>query len=124
MLERDPDMALVEKILDKEVPYHLHFYELDPEDNVELNLRMGDDMVDFNYLWRLGRKEKPDKKGRLQYMDGTIKDRSDFSQIWYPDLGELEKKLELTCKMAEDNGMGVLWAHLIIRVGFILKHKF
>lgn len=108
MLEVDPDMALVEKILEKDLPYHIHSYDLEPNDSIELNLKMGNDMVYFSHLWRVGRKEKPDAKGRLQYHGGTINSRTDFEQIWYPDLGELERRLELTCKMVEGTGLGIL----------------
>ena len=107
MLETDPDISLVEKMLDKKIPYHLHSYEMPAEDNVELNLRMGNDMVSFAHVWRAGRKEKQDAAGRLHYLDGTVKSRQDMEKLWYPDLGELEKRLEMTCRRSEGTGLGV-----------------
>lgn len=108
MLEVDPDMSLVEKILEKKMPYSLHSYEMEPDDNVELSLRMGNDMVYFGHLWRVGRKEKIDVEGRIHYIDGTIKSRGDFKSISYPDLDELERKLEKTCKLVDSKGPGIL----------------
>jgi uroporphyrinogen-III decarboxylase len=108
LLEIDPDMAIVNKILGKNLPMDLHPYELGAEDNIELSLRMGNDMVYFSHIWRVGRKEVTDKDGRLHYVDGIIKKREDFDQIWFPDLYRLEQRLEDTIKAAEESGLGVI----------------
>jgi uroporphyrinogen decarboxylase len=108
LLEIDPDMAVVNKILRKNLPMDLHPYELGAEDNIELNLRMGNDMVYFSHIWRVGRRQVTDKDGRLHYVDGLIKKREDFDQIWFPDLSRLEQRLEATIKAAERSGMGVI----------------
>ncbi|MCK5693994.1 MAG: hypothetical protein KAI08_14120 [Bacteroidales bacterium] len=106
--EIDPDMEIVNQVLGKKLPYHLHSFELDALDNIELNTRMGNDMLYFSHVWRLGRVDVPDAQGRLHYKDGNIKTRSDFDQIWFPVLGELEKRLDLTCKAVEGTGMGLM----------------
>ena len=108
ILEIDPDMAIVNKILDRNLPMNLHPYELDPDDNIELNLRMRNDMVYFSHVWRVGRKQIIDKEGRLHYVDGLIKRREDFDQIWFPDLGKLETRLAATIKASEKIGLGVI----------------
>jgi uroporphyrinogen decarboxylase len=94
--------------LGKKLPYHLHPFEQEVMDNVELNIRMGNDMLYFSHVWRLGRIDVQDKVGRLHYRDGSIKTRSDFDQIWFPDLGRLEQKLEATCKALDGTGMGLM----------------
>jgi uroporphyrinogen-III decarboxylase len=108
LLEIDPDMAVVNKILGKNLPMDLHPYELAADDNIELNLRMGNDMVYFSHIWRVGRKQVTDRDGRLHYVDGLIKKRDDFDQIWFPDLNRLEQRLEATIKAAEESGLGVI----------------
>jgi uroporphyrinogen decarboxylase len=108
IFEIDPDMAIVSQILGKKLPMDIHPYELDPEDNIELNLRMGNDIVYFSHIWRVGRKEMTDKDGRLHYIDGLIKTREKFDQIWFPDLDNLEKKLENTLKASERSGLGLM----------------
>lgn len=108
LLEIDPDMALVNQILEKDLPFRFHPFELETEDNVELNLRMGNDMLYFSHVWRVGRKEVTDQDGRIHYMDGTIKKREHFNKLLFPDVGELERKLEATCKAIEGTGMGLL----------------
>jgi len=108
LFEIDPDMEIVNQILDKKLPYFLHPFEQEVIDNVELNIRMGNDMLYFSHVWRLGREDVQDRVGRLHYKDGSIKTRADFDQIWFPDLGKLEQKLEATCKALEGTGMGLM----------------
>lgn len=108
LLEIDPDMAIVNQILGKKLPMDLHPYELNPDDNIELNLRMGNDMVYFSHIWRVGRKQITDKDGRLHYVDGVIKKREDLDQIWFPDLDNLEQRLEATIRASEGTGLGVM----------------
>ncbi len=108
LLEIDPDMEIVNQVLGKSLPYDLHPFELDTADNVELNFRMGNDMLYFSHVWRTGRVEVKDSDGRLHYKDGRIKIRADFDQLWFPDLGKLEQKLETTCKALQGRGMGLM----------------
>jgi uroporphyrinogen decarboxylase len=69
---------------------------------------MGNDMLYFSHVWRLGRVDVQDRTGRLHYKDGNIKSRADFNGIWFPDLGKLEQKLEATCRALEGTGMGLM----------------
>ena len=108
LFEIDPDMEIVNQILGKKLSYHLHPFEQEVMDNVELNIRMGNDMLYFSHVWRLGRVDVQDREGRLHYKDGSIKTRADFDQLWFPDLGKLEQKLEATCKALEGTGMGLM----------------
>lgn len=108
LFEIDPDMEIVNRILGKKLPYHLHPFEQDVRDNVELNIRMGNDMLYFSHVWRLGRVDVQDSMGRLHYRDGSIKSRADFDRIWFPDPGQLEQKLEATCRALEGTGMGLM----------------
>lgn len=108
ILEIDPDMYLVNQILGKTLPMHLHPFEMEAEDNIELNHRMGNDLTFFGHVWRLGRKEFTDGDGRIHYADGTIKTREQLSEIWYPDLAKLEKRLENHCKKVDGTGMGIM----------------
>jgi uroporphyrinogen-III decarboxylase len=108
LFEIDPDMEIANQILGKKLPYHLHPFEQEVMDNVELNIRMGNDMLYFSHVWRLGRVDVQDRVGRLHYKDGSIKTRADFDQLWFPDLGKLEQKLEATCKALEGTGMGLM----------------
>ena len=108
LFEIDPDMHIVNQILGRELPYSLHPFELEAADNLELNIRMGNDMLFFSHVWRLGRVDVQDQVGRLHYKDGSIKTRADFDRIWFPDLGELEKRLDATCKALEGTGMGLM----------------
>ena len=108
LLEIDPDMAIVNQILGKNLPMDIHPYELNPHDNIELNLRMGNDLVYFSHIWRVGRKQITDKDGRLHYVDGIIKKRGDLDQVWFPDLDSLEKRLEATIRASEKTGLGVM----------------
>ena len=108
LFEIDPDIAIMNQILGKELPFHLHSFEQEVSDNVELNLRMGNDMLYFSHVWRLGRVESSDDDGRLHYRDGSIKNRSDFDQLWFPDMGALEKRLEETCVALQRTGMGLM----------------
>jgi uroporphyrinogen decarboxylase len=108
LLEIDPDMEIVNQVLEKSLPYDLHPFELDVKDNVELNFRMGNDMLYFSHVWRTGRVEVKDSDGRLHYKDGRIKTREDFDQLWFPDLDKLEQKLEATCKALLGTDMGLM----------------
>ena len=45
--EIDPDMEIVNQVMGGKLPYHLHPFELDAGNNIELNMRMGNDMLYF-----------------------------------------------------------------------------
>ena len=86
LFEIGPDMALARQILGKDLPMDRLVYELPIPDYVELNRRMGNDMVYFAHIWRLGRVQRQDAEGRLHYIDGMMKSPEDLEDIWYPDL--------------------------------------
>ncbi|MCK4783909.1 MAG: hypothetical protein KAV87_09180 [Desulfobacteraceae bacterium] len=106
-LEHDPDMVLVNQMLGKDFSLGLHAYELPAEDYVELNRRMGNDMVYFGEIWRLGRKEKTDDQERIHYIDGTMKTPQSLKDIWYPDLDVARKRLEELLNAIEGTGFGI-----------------
>ncbi len=108
ILEIDPDMALVNQVLGKNLPMHLHPFEMEADDNVELNIRMGNDLAFFGHVWRVGRKEFTDNDGRIHYADGEIKTREQLNEIWFPDIDKLEKLLEDHCKKVQGTGMGIM----------------
>ncbi|TKG94611.1 hypothetical protein EYV94_11725 [Puteibacter caeruleilacunae] len=107
-LEIDPDMSLVNKLLKKDLPMRLHSFELDAKNNVQLNEIMGNDLTFFGHVWRVGRKEMTDEDGRIHYVDGLIKNRTQLGEIIFPDLDALEKRLEEHCKLLQDKKMGIL----------------
>ena len=107
-LEVDPDMALVNRILEKKMPMHLHSFEMEAEDNIELNKRMGNDLTFFGHVWRVGRKQFTDADGRLHYADGEIKTRTQMKDIWFPSLNKLEKRLDNHCEKVQGTGMGIM----------------
>lgn len=108
LFEVDPDMSVARQILGKELPMDRHAYELPVDDYVELNLRMGNDMVYFAHIWRLGRKERKDEAGRIHYIDGTMKTPNDLRSLWYPDLDAQRRRLEELLDRLEGTGMGVV----------------
>jgi len=108
LLEIDPDMEIVNQVLGKNLPYELHPFELDAENNIELNIRMGNDMLYFSHVWRTGRVQVKDSDGRLHYKDGRIKSRQDFDQLEFPDTDKLEQRLESTCKGLQGTDMGLM----------------
>lgn len=107
-LEIDPDMELVNQILNKDFTKGMHSFELEADDNIELNMCMGNDLTFFGHVWRVGRKEMVDEDGRIHYVDGNIKSRDMLSDLWLPDLNKLEKRLEDHCKKVEGTGMGIM----------------
>jgi len=108
ILEIDPDMELVNRILGKELPLSIHPFDMEAEDNLELNLRMGNDLVYFSHVWRLGRKEMTDTNGRIHYVDGIMKTRDSLRSIRYPDMITLERRLESLCRAVESTNMGIM----------------
>jgi uroporphyrinogen decarboxylase len=106
--ECDPDISQVNKILGKNFPLSLHAYELPIPDYVELNRRMGNDMIYFSHIWRLGRKQMEDEEGRLHYVDGTMKTQDSLKDIWRPNLDHLEARLEELLNLIDGSGFGVV----------------
>jgi len=107
-LEIDPDMHLVNQILEQQLPMELHCFELEAKENIELNRRMGNDLAFFGHVWRVGRKEFTDADGRIHYADGVIKQKEQMDQIWFPELDKLERRLEAHCKEVQGSNMGIM----------------
>ena len=108
LFEIGPDMALARQILGKDLPMDRLVYDLPIPDYVELNRRMGNDMIYFAHVWRLGRVQRQDAEGRLHYIDGRMKRPEDLADIWYPDLDLLKRRLEALLNAVEGTGMGVV----------------
>ena len=126
LLETDPDILLVNRMLEKDFPLSLHAYELPVNDYVELNRRMGNDMVYFADIWRLGRKEMTDEQGRIHYVDGIMKTPQTLSDIRFPDLGQVRRRLEQTLAAIEGSGFGLIcsnkFAPSIVAVAMGIEH--
>ena len=110
-VETDPDMLLVNQILGRECSLGLHAYELPAADYVELNRRMGNDMVYSAEIWRLGRRQKTDDQGRIHYIDGTMKTPESLKGIWYPEADVSKRRIEDLLGAIEGTGFGVMCAN-------------
>lgn len=107
-VELEVDISIAEKILEKSLPPHLLSFELPISDCLELTMRMGTDMFYFSRRWRLGRKEKIDDYGRIHYIDGTMKTPETLKQLWYPDMDEIERRLEELFNSISHTRLGVI----------------
>ena len=106
--ETQVDIEIACKILEKQLPPHLLSFELPISDYVELNRRLGNDMVFFSHIWRLGRKEMKDAFGRIHYIDGTMKSEGSLQHIWYPDLDRIKRRLEELLEFSTQHGFGII----------------
>ena len=102
--EFEPTVA--EQILGRPLPA-VRSYELPAADQIELNVRAGNDMIFAGNTWELGRRNVIDAGGRKHYVDGTIKTRGDLDQIVLPDLGDVRELLDNVLEAAEGTGLGV-----------------
>jgi len=105
--EDEFEISVVAKILERELPLHLRSYELPADEFVELNLKVGNDMLFLANLWELGRKNIIDADGRKNYVDGTIKARADLKEITVPDLGNVRKRFDEIFEAIDGTGLGV-----------------
>ena len=106
--ELQVDIEIADKILERPLPPHLLSFELPIPDYVELNSRMGNDMIFFSHIWRLGRKETKDAFGRIHYVDGIMKTPESMRDIWYPDIDTLKSRLEKLLELARPKGFGII----------------
>jgi uroporphyrinogen decarboxylase len=106
--EQEIDTAVAARILGRPLRW-VRPYELPAKDYVKLNLLAGNDMVLWQRVWELGRKNKLDADGRKHYVDGTLKTRDDLKRITFPDLGELRRALEEVLEALSGTGMGLVY---------------
>jgi len=106
--EMEADMVIVNKMMRGSFDLGLHSFELSPQDVLDWNRKMGNDMVYFSHVWHLGRKEKKDVQGRIHYIDGMMKTREALRHLSFPDLEAIEKKLAKTCDLLQNTGFGLI----------------
>ena len=108
-VETEADFTVVEQVLGRPVPGIKRSYDLPPGDYVEFLRRMGMDMAYVATGWKLGRREQIDEAGRPLYVDGTIKTRSDLSQIRDPGDDAVRRRLDEMFPALEGTGIGILY---------------
>lgn len=109
LFEYDPDMRVVNAMMGWDYPMSIHPFDLPADEYLALNRTMGNDMVYFSHVWRVGRKERSDAEGRIHYIDGEIKTEADLDDLWFPDLNLLESRLEELVNKAHEAGFGVVY---------------
>lgn len=109
LFEIDPDMAVVNRMMGQDYPLSLHAFDLPAKDRVALSRVMGCDMMYFTHVWRVGRKEWQETDGRVHYADGTIKSRADIKKIWFPDIDDIERRLNEMLEEIEGTGFGIVY---------------
>jgi len=107
--ENDPDMVIVNQLLDADFPLHWHSYDVPPRDLVRLYSTLGCDMVYLANLWELGRKNEIDETGRKHYVDGVIKTPEQLKDVRLPGLGEARRKIEGVLEATEGTGLGLIY---------------
>lgn len=109
LCEYDPDMKVVNAMMDRDYAMSIHAFDLPADEYLELNRFMGNDMVYFSHVWRVGRKERKDAAGRIHYIDGEIKTEGDLDKLWFPDTDDIERRLEELVRKSIDAGFGVIY---------------
>ena len=87
-----------------------HMLQLDIPDYLEFIQRTAMDAAYIYEGWFLGRNNVYDERGQPQYVDGTIKSRSDFDQIRPPSLDRVRRRVEGWVEAARDTGIGCVGA--------------
>ncbi len=109
LFEFDPDIAVVNRMTGQNYPLSLHAFDLPAKDYVTLNRMMGNDMVYFSHMWRVGRRERKDADGRIHYVDGSIKTYADLDKLWLPELSGVERRLNELLEEIRDTGFGLVY---------------
>jgi uroporphyrinogen-III decarboxylase len=109
LFEVDADMAVVNRMMRRDYSMALHLFDLPAKDQVEVGRAMGNDMIYFAHVWRVGRKEWRDTDGRIHYIDGTVKTRAELDKLWLPDLDSIKRRLNQVVEEAEGTGLGVVY---------------
>jgi len=108
LFELEADIAVVQQVLGKRLDMALHSYELPIPDVVAWNRWLGNDMIYFAHVWRLGRREKVDAEGRIHYIDGTMKTRDSLTGMTFPDVDALRMRMEELFAAITGTGFGVV----------------
>ena len=103
--EDEFETTVTEQIMGRQLPL-VRSYELPAADLIELNTKVGNDLVFLANLWEFGRKNIIDENGRKHYVDGTIKTRSDLQGITFPDLGDICRRIEEVLQASKER----VWA--------------
>lgn len=88
----------------------LRSYQLAPHDYVEYLQRTGIDAAYLGGGWSLGRKNHIDERGRVHYVDGTIKSRADFNQVKPPFFDPVREKLDAYFEAARGANLGLVFS--------------
>lgn len=91
-------------------PMGTHMLRLAPADYVEFLQRTGMDAAYLYEGWFLGRRTQTDERGRVHYIDGTIKTRADFAQIRPPSLDLVRRRIEGWLQAAQGTDLGCIFA--------------
>lgn len=106
--ELEVDIHVVNQLLGKNFDYGQLSFDLPARDYFELTQILGNDMIYFSHVWRLGRKETRDEQGRRHYVDGTMKDMASLKDIWFPDMNEIRRRLEALLTVIDGTGLGLV----------------
>ncbi len=107
--ENQVDIVHVNRLLGRDYPLSMRSYEISFEDQLELTLQLGNDMVYVTSLWELGRKVTIDDNGRKHYVDGLIKNPKTLQGMMVePDLGEFERRIDGILACTAENRLGVI----------------
>jgi uroporphyrinogen decarboxylase len=105
----DPEIAanIVDEVLERKTGLSLS--RLCAKDKVEFLQRAGLDMGYLIVVCDIGRKNKPDRNGQMQYVDGLIKSQADFDKITIPSLDPVRKAIEEFLEAADGTGLGCIF---------------
>jgi len=84
--------------------------QLEAPDKVEFLQRTGIDIGYLHVRCDAGRKNLPDDKGRMQYVNGTIKSRADFDKLDFIGLDLVRRWIESFLEAADGTGIGCSYA--------------
>ncbi len=87
-----------------------HMLQLDVPDYVEFLQRTSMDAAYLYKGWFLGRRNKIDENGRVQYIDGTIKSRADFDRIVPPSLDPVRCYIEDFLETSRNTEIGCIFS--------------
>ncbi len=103
---------VAEEIVDQVMgrPMGKHMLKLEAADYVQFLQRTGMDAAYLYEGWFLGRKNFVDERGRVHYVDGTIKSRVDFDKISIPSLDPVKARIETYLEAAQGTELGAIYS--------------